>query len=374
MNSYNGFSGRQRQASLRAMHRDLASGAAMPPQGPCQLCGDPDVAVEYHSEDYSEPFSYTPPATYALCRHCHRSRLHKRFENPLGWETFKAHVRRGGYARDTRLHRVKKELSRYQKALEAGERLSLERLRERAPDGDDWWEVLSTVPVEAEAPATLRTPRNPSEGERQVTPASSHDKESRGKVAVAGSELRPRAPEQGPRAAGGIGLLPTEPKTEAMEWRNDGEAARQVLERLYPEPEVRATCEQVLADAIRCAARAPRANWSVTLNKDFIRLNTGSVEALAFKRQSVLMVVDQEVVPRPQGNPIFRVNDATYTKATVLHWSADVSPRDLSAALQQAGRGLMSYITANTQHRCPYRSSHSPGVLHYLNLEIEGQE
>ena len=52
----------------------------------------------------------------------------------------------------------------------------------------------------------------------------------------------------------GSGLLPTGPKNQPPEWQEDGEAARQVLERLYPEPEVRATCEQLLADAIRCAA------------------------------------------------------------------------------------------------------------------------
>ena len=97
---YNGYSAKERDYKYKVLFRMIKKGELPPATGPCMLCNDPTAAVEYHDEDYSEPFIWKPPALLCLCRSCHRNKLHKRFNNPSAWLAFKAHVRRGGYASD----------------------------------------------------------------------------------------------------------------------------------------------------------------------------------------------------------------------------------------------------------------------------------
>ena len=53
---YNGFSPKERNKKLKISKQLVAKGCLLAAQGPCALCGDPDVPVEYHDEDYGEPF------------------------------------------------------------------------------------------------------------------------------------------------------------------------------------------------------------------------------------------------------------------------------------------------------------------------------
>ena len=110
----------------------------------CALCGDPSAPLEYHSEDYSKPYRWSPPAAYALCRHCHRNKLHKRFDKPELWEAFKAHIRRGGYASDLKMPEIKREIDDYIKARQGGKTPTLKYLRPYPHTvGTEWWDRLS---------------------------------------------------------------------------------------------------------------------------------------------------------------------------------------------------------------------------------------
>ncbi|HEY5264730.1 MAG TPA: hypothetical protein VIJ37_07025 [Steroidobacteraceae bacterium] len=115
--------------------------------GPCDICGDPSVPVEPHSEDYSQPYRWDRPAEYPLCRTCHRDRLHKRFAKPDMWEAHKAHVRRGGYASDLKDPDIAAEVKAYRVAFQRGERLVLRQLRPRRSTSGKWWEELSVDPA-----------------------------------------------------------------------------------------------------------------------------------------------------------------------------------------------------------------------------------
>ena len=149
MEWYNGFSPQERNANGRALLVALKSGSRAQPVGKCALCGDPSAPLEYHSEDYSMPYKWSEPFAYALCRHCHRSKIHKRFEAPDLWETFKAHVRRGGYASDLGDPAVKQELERYRKGNGA---IELKRIRPyTSAAGEEWWARLTTDPRSKEA-------------------------------------------------------------------------------------------------------------------------------------------------------------------------------------------------------------------------------
>lgn len=144
---YNGFSPRERSAKSAELKRQQRAGAVGFPTGPCMLCGDPDVPVEFHSEDYGYPYLFDPPAMYTLCRHCHRAKLHRRFRHPHQWAAFKAHVRRGGYARDLAEPVVKREVSDLQATLARGEDRPLRPLRAYAAEpGSEWFERLRTDP------------------------------------------------------------------------------------------------------------------------------------------------------------------------------------------------------------------------------------
>ena len=106
------------------------------------LCGDPKARLELHSEDYSEPFLFEPPAGYWLCIACHRNNLHKRFADPLRWQVFLAHIRRGGYASDLRQPAIRSQLAEFTTALREGRHKSLSALRPWMAR-DCWWEALS---------------------------------------------------------------------------------------------------------------------------------------------------------------------------------------------------------------------------------------
>ncbi|SFM43278.1 hypothetical protein SAMN05421863_102843 [Nitrosomonas communis] len=141
---YNGYSPAERDKKSRELKRLIAKGVLLPASGPCALCGDPDnVPVEYHDEDYGEPFSWEAPVLLCLCRNCHRDKLHKRFWRHSAWFAFIAHIRRGGYARDLKNRSIKNEVKAYQVALERGELITLKKLRPyKRKIGEEWFANL----------------------------------------------------------------------------------------------------------------------------------------------------------------------------------------------------------------------------------------
>jgi len=137
---YNGYSAKERDIKFKVSKRMIAKGELSPARGPCMLCGDPDVAVEYHSEDYGEPFIWEVPALLCLCRHCHRDKLHKRFWRHSAWQAYIAHIRRGGYARDLKDKKIQKELEACSAAIERGEPSILPTLRPYTREaGKEWF-------------------------------------------------------------------------------------------------------------------------------------------------------------------------------------------------------------------------------------------
>lgn len=142
-NSYNGYSSKERNDKFREMKRRIADGELAAASGSCALCGDPEVEVEYHDEDYSLPYRWVEPAMYILCRHCHRHKLHRRFARPILWQAYLAHVRRGGYARDLQDPRIKSEFEACYKAIKHGHEFTLRELRQYLQNiGTEWFASL----------------------------------------------------------------------------------------------------------------------------------------------------------------------------------------------------------------------------------------
>ena len=145
MNYYNGYSPKERNKKLAALHRLYPNYSHPYYRPPCHLCRDATAKVQPHSEDYAEPFLWERPAVYAVCSHCH-SRLHGRFASPASWLAYKAHLRRGGFGSDLRTRKIAREVSGLAKALESGQPFSLVSLRPSLHSGSEWWELLTTDP------------------------------------------------------------------------------------------------------------------------------------------------------------------------------------------------------------------------------------
>jgi hypothetical protein len=141
MDFYNGYSPAERSRAGAAARREVVKGGLSPAMA-CMLCGDPSAHVELHSEDYSRPYCFEPPAAYWLCIPCHRNNLHKRFSDPSRWTAFLLHVERGGYASDLHQPHIRREVQHATAALRAGEAIALPQLRTR-DQRDPWWRRLS---------------------------------------------------------------------------------------------------------------------------------------------------------------------------------------------------------------------------------------
>ena len=150
---YNGYSWDERMEKYDEMNRRIDNCKFDAPSGSCRLCGDPKVEVEYHDEDYGQPFIWTEPAIYVLCRHCHRQRLHGRFRFPFHWQAYLAHVRRGGYGSDLQDPEINAEFQKAAKALKNGQPFELRALRPYSGElGQEWFAGLTMEPASLTGP------------------------------------------------------------------------------------------------------------------------------------------------------------------------------------------------------------------------------
>jgi hypothetical protein len=93
MNFYNGFSPAQRVKALNWSKAERAEGKRKLKADKCMACGQTHGLIQFHSEDYSEPFGPHIGA-YEFCYRCHIV-LHCRHRNPIGWERYKMLLRFG---------------------------------------------------------------------------------------------------------------------------------------------------------------------------------------------------------------------------------------------------------------------------------------
>ena len=87
MNSYNGFSPKQRYKALAYHKLQIKNGIKENSPKQCDGCGTEQGFLAWHSEDYSEPFG-SHIGKYGLCYRCHMH-IHCRFRNPKAFENYK---------------------------------------------------------------------------------------------------------------------------------------------------------------------------------------------------------------------------------------------------------------------------------------------
>jgi hypothetical protein len=82
---YNGFSPQLRSRSWEWLKAERAAGR-IPEPLQCQVCGETGGLVDYHTEDYSEPFG-SNIWEFSLCFRCHMM-LHVRYRRPAAWHRY----------------------------------------------------------------------------------------------------------------------------------------------------------------------------------------------------------------------------------------------------------------------------------------------
>lgn len=93
MNSYNGFSPKQRYKALKWFKEQISQGLRSEKPKCCDICGQPHGFLQFHSENYSEPFG-DHIGEIGLCYICHMM-IHCRFKNPLKWACYKMTLQQG---------------------------------------------------------------------------------------------------------------------------------------------------------------------------------------------------------------------------------------------------------------------------------------
>lgn len=93
MKSYNGFTPEQRWKALAWYKAEMKAGR-IPAPSECCACGQKRGRIDYHAEDYSEPFG-PHVVRFQLCFLCHMM-VHCRFGNDVAFLSYVQAVKAGG--------------------------------------------------------------------------------------------------------------------------------------------------------------------------------------------------------------------------------------------------------------------------------------
>lgn len=164
--------------------------------------------------------------------------------------------------------------------------------------------------------------------------------------------------------------------SDASDYRDSAEYAARVMERLFPDEEVRQSCAALLAETLKQVADYPPEIWMISLGDRLIRLNIGRWAVVTLRdEQQIDLAIDLSVLEPTVRRDIeelgAEISSEEFKALPGVSW-VRVPAAQLEAIWGLVKPNFSHCVTRAAQgtKRTPYLKTHSPGVVAYLNQEL----
>src|ERR1035437_2085904 len=165
--------------------------------------------------------------------------------------------------------------------------------------------------------------------------------------------------------------------SDASDYRDSAEYAARVMERLFPDEEVRQACAAILAETLKQVADYDSEIWMITLQDRAITLNIGRWAIVSYGRQEqeIHLAIDVSVIEPKVRSDIetlgAQISSQGFKALLGVTWIT-VPPAQLETIWGLVKSNFSHSVTRAAQgtKRTPYLSKHAPGVVDYLNQEL----
>ncbi len=165
----------------------------------------------------------------------------------------------------------------------------------------------------------------------------------------------------------------TEPSSDVLASldRNSEDAARRVFERIVPDPEIRRTCLEFLADSIVHAHGCGKSAWEITLYSNGARLNVAQIEVLVYMNDTSKVILDAESIRESVREILgdrLEVGADLYRSVSGPKGIVLFTPDEASDVLPLVREPHLRLIenAARTKQTSSFKESYSPGIVEYL--------
>lgn len=153
--------------------------------------------------------------------------------------------------------------------------------------------------------------------------------------------------------------------------------AKMVLEQLIPDVEIRRRCLNLMADYVLTAHELSPATWEITLFKDLVRLNIGTIQTFVISSTGIYTVLDADSLSAEEKQVLVGQGNSPQQLYTSVSATYDIQfPADalgnVETLIRKAYKPLVMRAFEGAK-RTMYYKSHSPGVVAYLR-EFLGRE
>ncbi|MBN1921825.1 MAG: hypothetical protein JW892_11305 [Anaerolineae bacterium] len=156
-----------------------------------------------------------------------------------------------------------------------------------------------------------------------------------------------------------------------------GVTARSVLERLIPDVEMRRRCLNLMVDYVLAAHELSPATWEITLFRDRVRLNIGTIQTFVISSAGIYTVLDADSLSAEEKQALVGQGNSPQQLYASVPATYDIqfpaaALGNIEALLRKAYKPLVARAFEGAK-RTMYYKSHSPSVVAYLR-EFLGRE
>ena len=162
--------------------------------------------------------------------------------------------------------------------------------------------------------------------------------------------------------------------------RINPESAFEVIQTLIPRKNDRQICLEFLANSIEIAHSISPKRCGVTLQKDFVRLNVGKIEVVAFFPETLHCVLNYDTIPsKLWKDELIRLRtnehdpEAGFYSSVPSSVICDIFVQDVKKVIpliQNTHRVLVEDAAQTAVHPMT-KKAHSPAVIDFLSSALE---